>query len=402
MESNFAINVESISKKYILGKKKESSLRSTLSSVLKRSKTENLDFWALENISFAIEKGDMVGIIGKNGAGKSTLLKILSQITKPSSGKIKINGRVASLLEVGTGFHPELTGRENIFLNGTILGMTRKEVKDKFDEIVSFSGVEKFIDTPVKNYSSGMYVRLAFAVAAHLDPEILIIDEVLAVGDVEFQKKCIGKMKDVANSGRTVLFVSHNIAAIKALCNKGMLLHKGELLYNGDIDATINAYHQISTVSQAPSDILSWKNEFIEVLSFKIKANQGETISVSSGIDFEIVFKNKSLNSTIDTTFELVNIEEVIVFHRGTYIDQEKGSKLGLYKVQGNIPANLINTGTYSFNVIFGQNSTYLLLLCKEIVTFDVENSTEDGMYKLLPGILKPMLSLKSEFINHE
>src|ERR1039457_1790425 len=186
-------------------------------------------FWALDNVSFEVKEGEVLGIIGRNGAGKSTLLKILSQVTTPTSGEIKVRGRIASLLEVGTGFHPELTGRENVFLNGAILGMTKAEIRKKFDEIVAFSGIEEFIDTPVKRYSSGMYVRLAFAVAAHLEPEILIVDEVLAVGDAEFQKKCLGKMQDVSKSGRTVLFVSHNMLAIKSLCGTTILMKDGAL-----------------------------------------------------------------------------------------------------------------------------------------------------------------------------
>ncbi len=206
-------------------------------------KSESDYVWSLRDVSFDIQQGDAVGIIGKNGAGKSTLLKILSQITTPTSGKIKIKGRVASLLEVGTGFHPELTGRENIFLNGAILGMTKKEIARKFDEIVDFAGVERYIDTPVKRYSSGMYVRLAFGVAAHLEPEILIVDEVLAVGDAEFQKKALGKMQDVSKSeGRTVLFVSHNMAAVKNLCQKGILLKNGQVKSSGNIDKVIGEY----------------------------------------------------------------------------------------------------------------------------------------------------------------
>jgi len=199
--------------------------------------------WSLRDINFEIEQGDAVGIIGRNGAGKSTLLKLLSKVTKPTTGKIYTNGRIASLLEVGTGFHPEMTGRENIYLNGAILGMTKKEIKRKFDEIVDFSGVERYIDTPVKRYSSGMYVRLAFAVAAHLESEILIVDEVLAVGDAEFQKKCLGKMGDVTKGeGRTILFVSHNMAAIKALCNRGILLENGKLAVAGKMNAVIDSY----------------------------------------------------------------------------------------------------------------------------------------------------------------
>ncbi|MES2799101.1 MAG: polysaccharide ABC transporter ATP-binding protein [Bacteroidota bacterium] len=399
--SEVAISVKGVSKKYVIGKQKDGSLRGTLASLFSKRASKTEQFFAVNNVSFDIQKGDAVGIIGKNGAGKSTLLKILSQITKPSAGAIEINGRIASLLEVGTGFHPELTGRENIFLNGTILGMTRKEVTSKFDEIVAFSGIEKFIDTPVKHYSSGMYVRLAFAVAAHLEPEILIIDEVLAVGDAEFQKKCIGKMKDVANAGRTVLFVSHNIAAIKALCNKGILMHQGALPFSGGIDETINEYYKISTNQSNKTDFSKFNNEFIEVLSFQLTPTIGTVLSVESGVDFEISFVNKTLNSTIDTTFELRNIDDVIIFHRGTYIDEENGSKKGVYHVSGKIPAHLLNAGTYYLNILFGQNSTYLLMHCEEIISFDIENSIEDGNYKLLPGVLKPQLLLKSEFINH-
>lgn len=200
--------------------------------------------WALKDINFEVKQGEVLGIIGKNGAGKSTLLKILSRVTTPTIGEIKVKGRIASLLEVGTGFHPELTGRENIFLNGAILGMTKHEIRSKFDEIVEFSGVERYIDTPVKRYSSGMYVRLAFAVAAHLEPEILIVDEVLAVGDAEFQKKCLGKMKDVSGQGRTVLFVSHNMPSIKLLCTKGLYLEQGTVKFYGDINQTISKYFE--------------------------------------------------------------------------------------------------------------------------------------------------------------
>lgn len=243
-ESNFAIKAEGLSKTYTLGGAQDASLRSALSNIFRKNKRTSETFEALKNINFEIKQGEVVGIIGSNGAGKSTLLKILSRITKPSSGRVIINGRVASLLEVGTGFHPELSGRENIYLNGTILGMTRKEVATKFDEIVAFSGVEKFIDTPVKRYSSGMYVRLAFAVAAHLDPEILIIDEVLAVGDAEFQKKCLGKMQDVAGSGRTVIFVSHNMTTVSELCNKGIYIKSGEIVAADSIKNIIQLYYQ--------------------------------------------------------------------------------------------------------------------------------------------------------------
>ncbi|MBO4646563.1 MAG: ATP-binding cassette domain-containing protein [Lentisphaeria bacterium] len=249
--SDTAVKVEHLGKKYIIGHRSSEFARfneylSGLGkAILRRLKNpfkpydvslELEDFWALRDVSFELKHGDRLGIIGLNGSGKSTLLKMLSRITAPTEGRITVNGRIASLLEVGTGFHPELTGRENIFLNGSILGMTRQEIKAKFDEIVDFSGVEKFLDTPVKRYSSGMYVRLAFAVAAHLNPEILVVDEVLAVGDAEFQKKCIGKMHDISSdSGRTILFVSHNLRAVQLLCNKGLLLNHGHMEYFGDV-----------------------------------------------------------------------------------------------------------------------------------------------------------------------
>lgn len=237
-----SISIQNLSKSYIIGKQKESSFRHALANVFKKRMKKGEHFWALKDISFDVEEGEVIGIIGRNGAGKSTLLKVLSKITQPTTGRIEINGRVASLLEVGTGFHPELTGRENIYLNGTLLGMTRKEVADKLEEIVEFSGVRKFIDTPVKHYSSGMYVRLAFSVAAHLEPEILIIDEVLAVGDAEFQAKCLGKMKDVAGEGRTVIFVSHDLAAVENLCHKVIFLKEGEIVALGGTKEMIDLY----------------------------------------------------------------------------------------------------------------------------------------------------------------
>jgi lipopolysaccharide transport system ATP-binding protein len=259
--SDTVIRVENLGKKYIIGHQQQeryTALRDVITNKVKslgslinpKAKSENPafeEFWALKDVSFDIKQGDRVGIIGRNGAGKSTLLKILSRITEPTTGSIKIKGRVASLLEVGTGFHPELTGRENIFLNGAILGMGKEEIKRKFDEIVAFAEVEKFLDTPVKRYSSGMYVRLAFAVAAHLEPEILIVDEVLAVGDAAFQKKCLGKMEDVGKEGRTVLFVSHNMAAIQNLCQRAIWLNQGQLIIDNQTQIVINDYLKTAT-----------------------------------------------------------------------------------------------------------------------------------------------------------
>ena len=241
------IHIEDVGKKYkLLGAAPYLSLREVVTGRLKnpvRSPRSSEEFWALHGINLNIEKGERVGIIGRNGAGKSTLLKIISRITPPTTGKITIEGRVASLLEVGTGFHPELSGRENIYFNGSILGLKKKEIDQKLDEIIDFSGIEKFIDSPLKHYSSGMQLRLAFSVAAHLEPEILLIDEVLAVGDMEFQKKCIGKMEEVSRSdGRTILFVSHNMSYISSLCNKAVLLDKGTIAQTGPVSEVINGY----------------------------------------------------------------------------------------------------------------------------------------------------------------
>jgi lipopolysaccharide transport system ATP-binding protein len=273
--SDTVIQVENLSKHYVLGKNGNSEglrhvIHDALTAPLRRwqnrpasysepniGKNGSLplnqkpatDFWALKDVSFEIKQGEVVGVIGRNGAGKSTLLKILSRITEQTEGRVEITGRVASLLEVGTGFHPELTGRENVFLNGAILGMTRSEIRKKFDEIVAFAEVEKFLDTPVKRYSSGMYVRLAFAVAAHLEPEILIVDEVLAVGDAQFQKKCLGKMKDIAKGGRTVLFVSHNLSTVKTLCQTGVLLDRGCMIVKDSASEVLNRYVSTSTQS---------------------------------------------------------------------------------------------------------------------------------------------------------
>ena len=305
--SDTIIKVENISKKYNLIHKEGRTSDSLIESVSKWSKSlfdknqklkSSEEFWALQDINFEIKRGDRVGIIGRNGAGKSTLLKILSRIVIPTTGRIEYEGRMASLLEVGTGFHGDLSGRENIYLNGSILGMSKREIDSKFDEIVAFSEVEKFLDTPVKRYSSGMYVRLAFAVAAHLEPEILIVDEVLAVGDAEFQKKCLGKMREVSNSGRTILFVSHNMAAIQNLCNKCIYLKNGTLIEQGETSEVIHSYLRSSTASNH-IDLSQRKdrsgNGAILFHSFKLKDKNGNLIAAAqsgSYVKIEIEFKH--------------------------------------------------------------------------------------------------------------
>ena len=279
MADDVVIRAEGLGKKYLIGHAAERERYVALRDVMARGarnlwrKTADMargrailagdtveEFWALRDVSFEVKRGEVLGIIGRNGAGKSTLLKILSRITEPSEGRVTIKGRVASLLEVGTGFHPELTGRENIYLNGAILGMTRAEIRRKFDEIVAFADIEKFLDTPVKRYSSGMYVRLAFAVAAHLEPEILIVDEVLAVGDVEFQKKCLGKMSAVASGGRTVLFVSHNLTAIESLCRSCIALHRGRVSRTGSPADVLDAYFGGVHTVKGQIDLSSFDN----------------------------------------------------------------------------------------------------------------------------------------------
>lgn len=351
-----AIKVTNLSKKYLIGNEKENDLKGTISNIFKSKSTNKSEFWALNNLSFEVQKGELFGIIGKNGAGKSTLLKILSQITKPTNGKVEINGRIASLLEVGTGFHPELTGRENVFLNGTILGMTRKEVKNKFDEIIEFSGVEKFIDTPVKHYSSGMYVRLAFAVAAHLEPDILIIDEVLAVGDSDFQKKCLGKMGEVANSGRTVLFVSHNMQAVSSLTKNTLLLSNGQLQFIGPTNHAIQQYF-------CNNDMV-YENTLEPLTPVVTKVK----LTTSEGANIQQVNKDFNVEIEIYTPISLIGaaISFQIIDNDGTPIihvlnlDSENpfGRSPGTYKLNCNFPKLRLYPGNYSLIVYFAELSS--------------------------------------------
>ena len=359
--------------------------------------------WSLKDINFDIQEGDAVGIIGRNGAGKSTLLKLLSRVTSPTSGNIKVKGRIASLLEVGTGFHPELTGRENILLNGAILGMRKKEILKKFDEIVDFSGVERYIDTPVKRYSSGMYVRLAFAVAAHLESEILIVDEVLAVGDAEFQRKCLGKMGDVSRGeGRTVLFVSHNMAAVKQLCKKGIVLKNGQFAFMGSQLDAVTQYQSAhlsnsSFYHQGPSE-LAPGNENIRILKFNLRPITGNEISISSGLVFELEFYNCKENINLDATFELRNSDEITVFHHGAIISKSNDSKKGIYKVIGTIQSNLLNSGIYRFNFIFGENQRYSLFAIYDFIQFEILNESVGSNSFQLPGVIRPHIQYKIAF----
>ncbi len=341
------IRVENLGKKYVIGHQKTEKytalrdvISNTVRSVLKPNSSINNnreEFWALKDINFEINQGDRVGIIGRNGAGKSTLLKVLSRITEPTRGQIKIKGRVASLLEVGTGFHPELSGRENIFLNGAILGMSKQEIKKKFDEIVAFAEVEKFLDTPVKRYSSGMYVRLAFAVAAHLEPEILVVDEVLAVGDVKFQKKCLGKMEDVGKEGRTVLFVSHQMAAIEKLCSRVIVLNRGQAGCDSDTKTSINYYLQDLENRVDNGSIVNIPRTGtgeLQITGFSVENCQGEKLgSVACGETVILVFDYQiNLAKTIKDIsigFSIHNsLGDTISIFYSDYVNQTFSSKL--------------------------------------------------------------------------
>ncbi|RZK39611.1 MAG: ATP-binding cassette domain-containing protein [Hymenobacter sp.] len=411
--SNVAIKVENLSKQYRLGEVGTGTIShdlnrwwarirgkedpfATVGEANDRTSKGNSDYvWSLQDISFDVKQGEVLGIIGRNGAGKSTLLKVLSKITAPTTGQIKVKGRIASLLEVGTGFHPELTGRENVFLNGAILGMSKGEIRRKFDEIVDFSGVERYIDTPVKRYSSGMYVRLAFAVAAFLEPEILIVDEVLAVGDAEFQKKCIGRMKDVSvNDGRTVLFVSHNMAAVKQMCTQGLVLRYGQTVFQGTELEAVNFYQNSSDISSRFEHSEAMEkapgNDNIRLLKFEVTPLHGEILSISSGLRFEVVFFNNKPNINLDVTFELQNADEIPVFHHGTFVGDTSTTKRAVYSVTGELPSNLLNAGIYHFKLLFGENQRHLLFGMSDVVQFEILNEAMGSNSSVLPGIIRP------------
>lgn len=405
--SDSIIKVEGLGKGYIIsheGRESYTALRDVISkkvrALMKGGNRRNgsEEFWALRGIDFEIKQGESVGIIGRNGAGKSTLLKILSRITDPSEGRIELNGRVASLLEVGTGFHPELTGRENIYLNGAILGMSRVEIKKKFDEIVEFSGVDKFLDTPVKRYSSGMYVRLAFAVAAHLEPEILVVDEVLAVGDAEFQKKCLGKMNEVSvKDGRTVLFVSHNMAAVKSLCSRGIVLKDGHLAYDGNQYDAVQYYQNLH---QSNSSFLhdgdpntAPGNNNIRILQADVLPQEGELLTMFSGVEFQLKIYNYLEGKNVDVTFEVSNNDDIVIFHNGIILTPGNSSKEGVYEINCKLPRQFFNAGIYKIKFRFGESQRYLLYEADSFISFEVMQETVGSNSGRLPGVTFPELN---------
>jgi lipopolysaccharide transport system ATP-binding protein len=429
---NGAIRVEALSKQYRIGKRQDryKTLRDTLMDALvspirqarklvrvQAAKTRETEetIWALRDLSFEVECGEVVGIIGRNGAGKSTLLKILSRVTEPTTGCADIYGRVGSLLEVGTGFHHELTGRENIYLNGAILGMKRAEIKRKFDEIVAFAEVEKFIDTPVKHYSSGMYLRLAFAVAAHLEPEILLVDEVLAVGDARFQKKCLNKMQDVGQAGRTVLFVSHNMPAITRLCERVILLEEGKVLEDGPshkvVSAYLNAGHGTTAAREWPDSTKAPSGEVGRLRAVYVRTEDGQitdAVDIRLPVAVEMEYEVLRPGYVLLASFGFVNEEGVIVF-RAVDLDptwRGRPRPAGRYVSAAWIPGNFLSEGTLFVEVgLATMNPTISQFYQPDVVAFQVIDSLDGdsarGDYAgNWAGAVRPLLQWSTQFIS--
>ena len=424
MSDDVAIRVKNLGKRYKLGQQTSGykTLGETITNAVKspfkrlqqrkssEDKEEAGTFWALKDVSFEVKKGEAIGIIGRNGAGKSTLLKILSRITSPTEGIVEINGRVGSLLEVGTGFHPELSGRENIFLSGSIMGMKKAEIDEKFDQIVKFAEIEKFLDTPVKRYSSGMYVRLAFAVAAHLEPEILIVDEVLAVGDAAFQKKCMGKMGDVANEGRTVLFVSHNMNAIEQLCKSCILLKNGEIAKQGsDVQSIISSYLFEDLKNITKSGWINNRNEFdnpsFKPLKFYLTDIFGDIhnniLNNNEDIWLTIEGEIQDLDIALQIGFAIFNSEGHFIL-LSNYNDKAEDAwpklKMGLNKIKCQLPKRFLNQGAYRLELnvaIF--NRYYICEPGKNApsINFEIQGGLSDSPYWLSKrqGVVAPILN---------
>lgn len=422
--SDLAIEVKGLSKRYHIGvREKYPTLREALVRATSQplravrywaSGQENEDpaaLWALRDIDLEVNQGEVVGIIGRNGAGKSTLLKVLSGITEPTAGYADIYGRVGSLLEVGTGFHMELTGRENIFMNGALLGMRRREIKRKFDEIVAFAEVEKFLDTPVKRYSSGMYMRLAFAVAAHLEPEILIVDEVLAVGDVAFQRKCLGKMGNFAREGRTILFVSHNMVAIQSLCNRAILLDQGQIVSQGQPAQVVSNYLQASS-SKLTEQV--WNDRATAPGNDKVRlrrvclrpdtAEPSDPVTMRTPIIMEFEFWNLLPEAHLILNFQLINEQGTVPFASNP-TDQSgwhgHPSPRGLFCSRCYIPGDLLKAGQYRVLLSVIKDDSYVIYQHEDALVFEVQDSVElrRGWHGQMVGIVRPLLKWTTELI---
>ncbi len=416
MSDDVVIQVKGLGKKYIIGgpQEKYHTLRDAIVNSVKapfrkftRQGMQSMnEFWALKDVSFDVHEGEVIGIIGRNGAGKSTLLKILSQITTPTVGEVDIYGRVGSLLEVGTGFHPEMTGRENVFLNGSILGMKKVEIEQKFDEIVRFAEIDKFIDTPVKRYSSGMYVRLAFAVAAHLEPEILVVDEVLAVGDIGFQKKCLGKMGDIAKEGRTVLFVSHNMGAVHNLCSRCILLNQGKLISEGDTNHVINEYISGGVISRAEYNQSHSPDKPINLRAVRLYSKDGGNASefrYDEGFTVAIEYEVNIPISGCCVWVGLRTIEGIIAFDTAdTDIDghllEVRG--VGNYTTTINYPPNWLNAGNYILVVgivRYNPETTYDRVEAVNFSILDIGTPEKIRTGSSRPGILQPFIKWETK-----
>lgn len=432
--SQVVISVEDVGKKYRLGVIGTGRLKDDLNlwwakmrgkeNPYTKVDSENpvsfdeKEFWALRDLSFQVKEGEVLGIIGKNGAGKSTLLKLLSRVTTPSTGEIKIKGRIASLLEVGTGFHPELTGRENIFLNGAILGMTKSEIRSKLDEIIAFSGVEVHIDTPVKRYSSGMYVRLAFAVAAHLEPEILIVDEVLAVGDADFQKKCIGKMGQVAKEGRTILFVSHNMGAVQALCTRAIMLQSGKLFYEGTTRETIAKYSHMAF--DGTKAIRNWSDPSqapgvsgVKLLSVKVLDIQGNVRNIfTDNEDFfiEMEFSVQNGGNYLTSNLQLFTEGGIFVLSSGNWASTTlnvdpysiQSFKKGIYRSRIKFPPYFFNEGGFYINAVINREAMTPIVYVEEAVTFTIVDSGDmrKEYTDFVGGVVRPKFEWETSQIS--
>lgn len=413
--SDIVIRVENLSKHYRLGQIGGGTLREDLQSwwagkrgkpdplqkIDAKPKTGSGEHWALRDVSFDVRQGEVLGIIGRNGAGKSTLLKILSRTTAPTTGSVRIKGRIASLLEVGTGFHPELSGRENIYLNGAILGMKKAEIDRKLDEIIDFSGIDNFIDTPVKRYSSGMYVRLAFSVAAHLEPEILVVDEVLAVGDMAFQKKCLGKLDSVSKHGRTVLFVSHNMATLSNLCKTGIFMHEGCLDFQGNVSEAVIRYYKDTNRSQN-SSITEFRSDTAELLGFELIGLSGlSDVSVHDELVVRMTYKVKiQLPARCVPNFHFFSSDGSCVFVSGA--PEVLAMKPGCFQADCMIPADLLNEGAYFVGVALTthlDSGTYNVEFYNQnALTFNVVDPMEarSNRYSYsgpVPGVIRPKLA---------
>jgi lipopolysaccharide transport system ATP-binding protein len=406
------ISAEKLSKRYVLGSKQPYSFREMLTGMFHREDEAKRVLWALRDVSFSVKEGERLGLIGHNGAGKSTLLKILSRITKPTSGRASITGRVGSLLEVGTGFHSELSGRENIYLNGAILGMKRAEIDSKFDEIVAFSEIEAFLDTPVKHYSTGMHMRLAFSVAAHLDPEVLIVDEVLAVGDVGFQKKCLRKMRDVGESGRTVIFVSHDMQSITRLCQRVIWLKDGEVRSDGAATHVVSEY--LHEQSQTGAEKV-WEDQSIapgnEVVRLRAVRMRGADGSVSSSMDIgeevkiAIQYEVLQAGRVIVPNVQLNNEQGACIFVSHDWSDgwRDNARPAGIYESAVTVPGNFLSEGTVFVTVGAATHRPHEIHFSeRDAVTFNVISSASGDIARgdfagPMPGIVRPVLDWKTE-----